>query len=236
MNGHQIKPEKVTKPIQLLAAWLAGLIIVDASFLTAAGQLQLPSWVSGALVIAAIVNVPLFLLSIFLLQTKFRPEMQEDTFYSQYLERKYTLERTPVTTPDIEAQSKALAENIIAQIGPAATDRRGPIERLLQNSQLDQLIGRVGDLRTLSELFLRPALWPDIVETYGRSTVFREELNLLRADGVIEFGSEDHREAALTELGRRVAERTQERGQLWQQKVETKIWEEQENILKRKRH
>lgn len=40
----------------------------------------------AVLVIASVVNVPLFLICIFLLQTKFRPQMQEDLYYSKYLE------------------------------------------------------------------------------------------------------------------------------------------------------
>jgi len=70
MRENKIVPEKVTRPIQLLAAWLTGLVIIDGSFLTVATQIANPIWASGALVIAAIVNVPLFLISIFLLQTK----------------------------------------------------------------------------------------------------------------------------------------------------------------------
>src|SRR4030095_967007 len=84
----KIVPEKVTKPIQLLAAWLIGLIVVNGIFLTAASVMKDDSWERSALVIASIVNVPLFLASMFLLQTRFRPELQEDLFYSQYLDKK----------------------------------------------------------------------------------------------------------------------------------------------------
>jgi hypothetical protein len=84
----KIEPQKVTKPIQLLAAWLVGLIVVDGGFLTTAVQLGTVGWECGALIIAAIVNVPLFLFALFLLQTRYRPELQEDVFYSQYLDKK----------------------------------------------------------------------------------------------------------------------------------------------------
>ncbi len=84
----KIIPEKVTKPIQLLAAWLIGLIVVNGIFLTAASLMDANGWERAALVIASIINVPLFLASMFLLQTKFRPELQEDLFYSQYLDKK----------------------------------------------------------------------------------------------------------------------------------------------------
>lgn len=92
MSDHKIDASKVTKPIQLLAAWLAGLIIINGSFLTAAARLEHPDWASGLLVISAVLNVPIFLFGLFLLQTKFRPEMQEDEFYSKYLEKRYSVD------------------------------------------------------------------------------------------------------------------------------------------------
>ena len=59
--AQEIQPHKVTKPIQLLAAWLLGLIAVDGAFLTAANVLPNPPWAAGVLVIAAVINVPVFL-------------------------------------------------------------------------------------------------------------------------------------------------------------------------------
>jgi len=88
MSKQSIKPEKITKPIQLLGAWLAGLFSIDSCFLFAAANMDQGSFESYALTIAAIVNVPLFLLAVFLLQTKFRPELQEDSYYSTYLNQK----------------------------------------------------------------------------------------------------------------------------------------------------
>ena len=84
-NSVSIKPDKITKPIQLLAAWLAGLVLVDALFLWTAVYISTNTWTHYVLIIAAIVNVPLFLISIFVLQTKFRPELQEDSYYSTYI-------------------------------------------------------------------------------------------------------------------------------------------------------
>lgn len=90
MGEQRIDPAKITKPIQLLAAWLIGLILTNALFLTAASKILKPEWASSALVIASIVNVPIFLACLFLLQTKFRPEMQEDEFYARYLEKHFS--------------------------------------------------------------------------------------------------------------------------------------------------
>lgn len=88
MNEATLKPEKITKPIQLLGAWLAGLLSIDACFLFAASRMPAGSWEADALIVAAIINVPLFLIAVFLLQTRFRPELQEDAYYSTYLSRK----------------------------------------------------------------------------------------------------------------------------------------------------
>lgn len=88
MSDVQLHPSRITKPIQLLGAWLVGLFTVNAAFLAAASRLPAGSWEAAALVIAAIANVPVFLLSLFVLQTKFRPELQEDSFYSTYINQK----------------------------------------------------------------------------------------------------------------------------------------------------
>lgn len=88
LSEQQIQPHKVTKPMQLLAAWLVGLIITNTVFLGSAINLDKDSWERGALVVATIVNVPLFLFALFILQTRFRAELQEDTFYSEYLSKK----------------------------------------------------------------------------------------------------------------------------------------------------
>ncbi|AYN94445.1 hypothetical protein EAW52_10975 [Pseudomonas sp. LTJR-52] len=87
MSEQKIQPHQVTKPIQLLAAWLVGLVLINGSFLGAAKVINTPAWVPGVLVVAAILNVPIFLYLIFSLQTKFRAELQEDTFYSKHLEK-----------------------------------------------------------------------------------------------------------------------------------------------------
>ncbi len=88
MEHKNIEPHKVTKPIQLLAAWLAGLVLVNGTFLGAAMAFDNGSGERFYLTVAAIINVPLFLGAIFLLQTKFRPELQEDSYYSSYLDKK----------------------------------------------------------------------------------------------------------------------------------------------------
>lgn len=99
MDNQRIEAHKVTKPIQLLAAWLVGLVLVNGSLLATSSTFDAPVWLKASLVIAAIFNVPLFLGAIFLLQTKFRPELQEDSYYSKYLD-KSTSEYVTVSKED----------------------------------------------------------------------------------------------------------------------------------------
>ena len=62
------------------------MIAIDGSFLVAAANIESPSWASSVLVIAAVLNVPVFIASLFILQTKFRPQIQDDEYFSRYLE------------------------------------------------------------------------------------------------------------------------------------------------------
>ena len=87
---NNIKPEKVTKPIQLLGAWLLGLILLVIALLTASAKTYELKWLNAFYGISAVLIIPLFLRLIFLLQTKYRPEMQADEFYSEMLKNKYT--------------------------------------------------------------------------------------------------------------------------------------------------
>jgi hypothetical protein len=116
MSEKMIKPEKITKPIQLLGAWLAGLFSIDSCFLFAATNMPQGSFESYALTLAAIVNVPIFLLAVFLLQTKFRPELQEDSYYSTYLNqktnKKVVISKTDSHMAELLAKVSALQKNI----------------------------------------------------------------------------------------------------------------------------
>lgn len=120
MSEQKITPQAVTKPIQLLAAWLVGLLSLNASFLLTASNIKHPTWAAGFLVVCAVINVPVFLICLFLLQTKFRPEMQEDQFYSKYLETRYSSDTGK--SEIIEASVKIASVPAISsleQAGPA---------------------------------------------------------------------------------------------------------------------
>jgi len=87
METHKIEAHKITKPIQLMAVWFVALLLIDTAFLTAATKINSPAWLAPSLVISAIAFVPLFLAGVFLMQTVFRKELQDDPFYSEWLKR-----------------------------------------------------------------------------------------------------------------------------------------------------
>lgn len=87
METQKIEAHKITKPIQLMAVWFIALLLIDSAFLTAAANISIPSLLAPALAISAIIFVPLFLGGVFLMQTVFRKELQDDQFYSEWLKR-----------------------------------------------------------------------------------------------------------------------------------------------------
>ena len=87
MSSPQIEPHKITRPIQLLAVWIAGLVLLVGAFLTASANINDPSWLSPLFGISAVVLVPLFIVLIFVMQTKFREQLQDDPYYAEWLKR-----------------------------------------------------------------------------------------------------------------------------------------------------
>lgn len=213
----EIVPHKITKPIQLLAAWLAGLAIVNASFLTAAGFLNTPTWLPPLLVISSIINVPIFIASLFLLQTKFRPEMQEDTFYSQYLARKYA-PMVKIERADPEEQLARVAEDIVKKISANAPDKQQQVVKILKQSEVEQLADTYADSRTLSELFMNFDNWPQLHEVYREDDSFQHDVVTLSAAGLVIIPDGVVRNTVLSDLGKAVAEHLKANGRLWNQK------------------
>lgn len=156
MRNQKIPADKITKPIQLLAAWLIGLILLVSTLLTAARVISYPEWASGTLVISAILIIPIFLFLIFQLQTKYRPEMQEDLYYSKYLNKntltyeyiesdnvnrdvntEEIIELTEKTKYEIDGVKKIIESEVSSQ----DEEKKKEIETLIDNSDktLDDL-------------------------------------------------------------------------------------------------
>lgn len=168
MADQKIEPPKVTKPIQLLAAWLVGLVLIDGAFLSSAAIIAKPEWASGALVVSAIFNVSLFLGCLFLLQTRFRPEMQEDQYYATYLEKRYSVETARIELVEVKRSISALAlesEAIRPKIIRSAI-RSIPGQGIETRVQINDLLPRYRELRT--ELEKKQIM---IESTFGSSSV-----------------------------------------------------------------
>jgi hypothetical protein len=226
MNSENIKPEKITKPIQLLAAWLLGLILINGSFLTAASQIAKPTWITGALIIATMVNVPIFLVSLFLLQTKFRPEMQEDTYYSKYLERKYnssTIQRQIEQVQVVEEkETENVAELITKKLTDSKKDKKTEIESILKERDKQRIQRRIGESRALSEIYLYPEKWSDLIKRWGKNEDFNRDIEELYFYGVIQGDLHDPISIKLTPLGKEVAKKLEEEKKLWHHTHDTK--------------
>ncbi|MFZ6641794.1 hypothetical protein ACO0LL_18795 [Undibacterium sp. TC4M20W] len=234
MTDAQIRPDKVTKPIQLLAAWLVGLIVVNASFLLGAQQITNPPWASSLLVVAAVANVPIFIIALFLLQTKFRPQMQEDSFYAQYLktEREYSQMPPTQSLPvDVVEQSIAkTAEKITLKLGAAAKGQEQPIVNILRESQFESLVTRFGDSRSLSELFLSPETWTKIVKEWAEHEVFVQDIEALITEGLVAKKYKGYLNCFITDSGKQIASIAQDRGLLWSQ-THRDFWEHERTKL-----
>jgi len=87
MATPKIEPSKITRPFQLLAVWIAGLIILVGIFVGAAAKITNPAWLPVLFSITAVTIVPLFALLVFVMQTKFRPQLQDDPHFSKWLEQ-----------------------------------------------------------------------------------------------------------------------------------------------------
>lgn len=232
MSQHGITPEKVTKPIQLLAAWLIGLFVTNASFLVAAQQISHPTWGSALLLIAAVANVPVFIVALFLLQTKFRPQMQEDSYYSRYLdeERKFKGSSKPLSKNSIDEEISEATDKIVKSIGAAAEGKQAPIRKILEDSQIDLMVYKHGSTRALSELIKAGATWPEMVRRWGKNTSFTKEVDGFISDGLATMKSDDLVTLQLTDLGSRVAKQAEDKGLLFVQK-RPKFWEKSRSKL-----
>jgi hypothetical protein len=223
MSTENIKPEKITKPIQLLAAWLLGLILINASFLTAASQISKPDWAAGMLLIAAVANVPTFLFSLFLLQTKFRPEMQEDTYYSKYLERKYNEAINNKTNQKtIEEEQKAteeVVEKISKELGAnSQIDKKKKIETIIRDRDKQRLEKRIGESRGLSQLYMYADKWPQFVDAWQKNYDFKRDIDELLFYQVVDGSTEDLKSLKLSKLGLDLAKSLFDKEMLWNQK------------------
>ncbi|WP_429156717.1 hypothetical protein [Aeromonas veronii] len=229
MNKDTINPERVTKPIQLLAAWFVALIVVNGSYLAAAQVIVHPTWAAGLLVIAAVLNVPIFIGSLFILQTKFRPQLQEDSYYSEYL-NKYS--QSPLVKPefishkDLDQERRKTAAAIIEAINKSNGSKEEKVIEVLQSSYVDELVARFGGSRSLSEMFKSPNTWVALLHKWGNDSSFSADINELIVANLVECNDKNFFTAKLTELGKMVAINAEKKNMLFCQTNEN-YWNEE---------
>jgi hypothetical protein len=218
MSTNNLRPEKVTKPIQLLAAWLLGLVLINSSFLVAATNIEFPNWGAGALIIATIANVPIFLISLFVLQTKFRPEMQEDTYYSEYLQRKFS-GNSKIESKNTQVDTEKYVKEILSKIESIQEpqDKEKEIEEIIKKRDFENIKSRVSNSRTLSELYLYPKGWKELVESWGDTEDFKADLEELIKDNLVIGSINNIENIKLNKVGKEIAKELADNNLLWNQ-------------------
>jgi tetratricopeptide (TPR) repeat protein len=136
MKKPQIDAAKITSPIQLLATWFVTLIVITGAFLGAAHVITEPAWIPAMFAIAAVANIPVFLTCMFLLQTKFRPEMLQDKYYLEHVEKTNRATSEAGQLKDIlrtaGVDALALAEGKLVLSGDLLQQIRTHVERIDQ--------------------------------------------------------------------------------------------------------
>lgn len=122
MASTKLMPEKITSPIQLMAAWFAMLILLDSVLLAAAANIKSPDWASGYLVIFSSLVTLIVIGCVTLMLTFFRPHLQEGKEYAQWLKDKNSY------SPGLIDQEKATPKrkpgtNRDKTVVPTAVDR-----------------------------------------------------------------------------------------------------------------
>jgi hypothetical protein len=93
--------------------------------------------------------VPLFLVSIFLLQTRFRPEMQEDPYYASYLlQRHQMMERQQSREVSLTDQITTLKSKLDETQRQPSDQSSSAIECATVASERDELLNRLSQLET----------------------------------------------------------------------------------------
>jgi len=165
MENHKIEPHKITKPIQLMAVWFVALFLIDSILLSAAKFIKDPWWIPPLLVISAIIFVPFFVGGVFLMQTVFRKELQEDQFYSEWLNAK-------------ASQGQTTKETAAAVVENSKSKPRSLMEHMILNTLWTKQVNKWPDL---SAFFTFSMGFP----TASENQAFKEACAKLIGEGLI---------------------------------------------------
>lgn len=196
-----IRPERITKPFQVLAAWLGTLILVDTAFLYAAARIQ-SAWLPHALVLAAIFNVWLFLWTMYNMQTKYRPEMQGDEYYSDYLKSHDAEKKSELHI--VEATDEIMNKTSLPK------KCRPVVEKVLDEQVIkEELSSRFGRSPVMRHLFhKKDGDWESFCDRWRGKDVFERDIFSCLEAGMIRIPDGRLRKAELTDKGIRMMEET----------------------------
>jgi hypothetical protein len=136
MPKPDIKPEKITSPIQLMAAWFVMLILLSGVLLTAATQIDKPDWAAGYLVISTTLLILGVIVCVILMLTKFRPNLQEGKEYAEWLKDQNRYSPGVIVEKEESVSHKTL-QNILNRIKSVETDsQEGGVAKRIEDSAL----------------------------------------------------------------------------------------------------
>lgn len=195
VKSFSIHPERITKPFQVLAAWLGTLVMVNGSFLYTATVIQ-SKWLPHVLVIAAVINVWVFLWTMYNMQTKYRPEMQGDEYYSNYLKLQKDKKRS--------SENNDVA-NEMMDMANLPTVARPAMKKVLDAQQeVIRLALRFGKCPIMYHLNNGRNDWVKFHEKFRETGIFQQDLAACEDAGLLTIPDGVVREARLTEKGKRV--------------------------------
>lgn len=222
MNKNEIKPHKITKPIQLLAAWLVGLIVINASFLTAAGLITMPWYLQVVLVLASTINVFVFVILLYLMQTHYREQMQDDNFYSKSLEQKFAIRMQELlnTKVELQKQEKQTVEELVEIAMPNPNENadseivREKISSTLKYSKVKNLVNKYSNYWFLGALVDQSFQLKlnerqnsvEILSDNGKYILGLEDIQNMYVDGLFDGSLSEIIPLKLSPLGQEVAQ------------------------------
>jgi len=98
------------------------------------------------------------------------------------------------------------------------SDKEKQVISILKDSEVNNLMERFHDNRTLSELHLHCDKWPELVENWKGDREFEREIISLVHAGLVLLPNNDKMKAELTEIGIEVASKLEKERKLWNQR------------------
>ncbi|MCG8528058.1 MAG: hypothetical protein MI748_16870 [Opitutales bacterium] len=167
MNQPQLKAERITSPIQLMAAWFVMLILLTTIMLTAAAQISQPEWGASFLIISSSITNLVIITFVILMLTRFRPNLQEGKEYAEWLKDQNAYSEGIITTNLHSKQINVIQEKLESL--KSESEDLEIVERIEDSLLLDVSISPINGANELV----------DILDQSGiRASVYQDEYEL----------------------------------------------------------